>query len=92
MINWKNAARHYRSVALEALHRLLQDEAVRLKEERVVVAARGYVEIATTPTNPFVKLVTGQDINVQKAEQNLIEAVTDLNHFIQTYSQPSSQI
>lgn len=87
MINWKEAARHYRSIALEAIHRVLQDEAVRVKEERVMAAARAYVELVTTPRNPFVNLVTGQDINVQKSQQTLVKAVSDLDEFIQSYSQ-----
>jgi hypothetical protein len=87
MINWKEAARHYRQIATEAIHRFLQEQAVRLKEEQVVLAAKNYVDIVNTPHTPFVPLVTGVNIHEQKAQQILINAVADLESFIQTYSQ-----
>lgn len=86
-MNWKNAARHYRQIATEAIHRFLQEQAVRLKEEQVVIAAKAYVDIVNTPHTPFVPLVTGVNIHEQQAQKILVKAVEELDTFIQTYSQ-----
>ncbi len=91
MINWKQAARHYRQVATDTIYRLLQEQTVRLKEEQVVAAAKNYVDVLNTPHTPFVPLVTGVNIHEQKAQKTLIKAVEDLDSFIQTYSQNNSK-
>ena len=87
MLQWKTAAKHYREVASHFMQLFQREQTLRRFEEDVVRAARTYTLQAIAPKNPYVKLVTGQDINVQKAQQNLIEAVQELEKFIQVYSQ-----
>ena len=91
MINWKAATKEYRLVAMQAMKWFRREQNLRSVEEEVVKAAKSYVWELTAPRNPFVKLVTGQDVNVQKAQQSLIESVQNLDKFIQTYSQNSDQ-
>ena len=90
-MNWKKATKQYRQVAMEAMKRLQTEKALRLEEERVVIAARVYAATVNAPVNPLVQLVTGQDVNVQEAEKILLESVENLEKFIQTYSQNTSQ-
>jgi hypothetical protein len=91
VINWKAATKEYRLLALQAMKRFRREQYLRTVEEEVVKAAQSYVWELTAPRNPFVKLVTGQDVNVQKAQQNLVDSVQNLDKFIQTYSQNPDQ-
>jgi hypothetical protein len=92
MIAWKSAAKHYKNFATNAMLWLRDEQNARLAEADVIVAARIYARLITEPTTPYVTLVTGQDVNIQKAQEMLVEAVTNLEEFIQTYSQNVSQI
>jgi UDP-N-acetylglucosamine:LPS N-acetylglucosamine transferase len=91
MLDWKTTAKHYRAVATEAMRAYQLESELRHEEEKVVVAARSYVQDLLAPSNPFVKLVTGQSAGSQETQKILIEAVKELEKFIQTYSQNTEQ-
>jgi hypothetical protein len=90
-MNWKAAAKHYKRFATNAMLWLRGEQNARLAEADVVAAARIYTRLITEPTTPYVTLVTGQDVNIQTAQEMLVEAVSLLEEFIQTYSQNVSQ-
>lgn len=76
---------------MQAMKWFRREQALRSIEEEVVKAAKTYVWEVSRPKNPFVKLVNGEDINIQKAQLKLVESVQNLDKFIQTYSQVSDQ-
>lgn len=92
MINWKKAAKGYREAATTAMVQLLQVEELSRQEAEVITAAKTLVRLITTPTNPYVRLLAGQDINIQNAQEILVNKVSELEKVIQTYSQDNGEI
>jgi hypothetical protein len=95
MIDWKKVAKHYRSMSHHALLELLRSREVGVYQGIVVQAAQEFVEAVQSPVNPFVSLVTGEDLNVQNYKDKLIEAVLEYERYyeqvMQTYRQTDGE-
>lgn len=91
MLNWKQAAKQYREVATEIARKFRQDQIRRSHDVMVIRSAEQLRDLILKPKTPFVNLVTGEDVNAQKAQQNLFVALAARDKFIQSYSQNSPQ-
>ena len=87
MLNWKAATKEYREVATAALKELRDEQDLSSLLMLVTLAAKEYKNAVEAPKTPFVKLVTGEDVNIQKAQQNLFKMIEETEKLIQTYSQ-----
>lgn len=91
MLKWKIAAKSYRQVATDLMNLLRTERALRVAQTVIIEALQEYKTVVTKPKTPFVRLVAGQDINIEKAQQKLFKTLEVYDNLIQTYSQNNSQ-
>jgi hypothetical protein len=69
---WKKIATRYREAFLDSLAVITEKQ---LNESEVVAAAKLFKEVSEKRANPYVPLVGGRDINVEKAKENLFRTL-----------------
>lgn len=67
---WKAIAKRYRELFQQGLDYIVE---LNEQESEVIAAAREFKAVSTKRANPYVSLVGGRDINVEKAKGKLFK-------------------
>jgi hypothetical protein len=71
-LQWKETAKRYKKLFQDGLDYLVE---LSENESEIIVAARQYKAVCKKPSNPYVPLVGGRDINIEKAKEKLFKVL-----------------